>query len=85
VLQSVASIVELDDDGLCCGAGGAYSALQPDLAGQIRTRKLDAIARAGGHLVASANPGCSMHLSTVGVEVVHPMQLLAAALPRRSG
>jgi glycolate oxidase iron-sulfur subunit len=85
VLQSVAPIVELDDDGLCCGAGGAYSALQPDLAGQIRMRKLDAIARAGGHLVVSANPGCSMHLSAVGVEVVHPVQLLAAALTRRSG
>jgi glycolate oxidase iron-sulfur subunit len=84
VLAPVATIVELDDDGLCCGAGGAYSALQPELAGQIRTRKLDAIARAGDHCVASANPGCSIHLAEAGVEVVHPMQLLAAALPRGS-
>ena len=84
VLAPVAQIVELDDDGLCCGAGGAYSALQPDLAGQIRTRKLEAIARAGGHLVVSANPGCSMHLAAAGVEVVHPIQLLAEALVRES-
>ena len=27
VLAAVADVVELDDDGLCCGAGGAYSAL----------------------------------------------------------
>ncbi len=40
LLGHVASVVELDDDGLCCGAGGAYSALQPDLAGQIRERKI---------------------------------------------
>ena len=43
VLGRVADIVELDDDGLCCGAGGAYSALQPALAGEIRERKLAAI------------------------------------------
>ena len=29
----VAQLVELDDEGLCCGAGGAYAALHPDLAG----------------------------------------------------
>ncbi len=40
LLGHVADIVELDDDGLCCGAGGAYSALQPDLAGDIRDRKV---------------------------------------------
>ncbi len=61
VLARVADVVELDDDGLCCGAGGAYSALQPELAGSIRERKLDAIRRAtrrsGATVVASANPG----------------------------
>ena len=43
----VAELVELDDDGLCCGAGGAYSALQPELAGRIRERKVAALASAG--------------------------------------
>ena len=80
VLAPVADLVELDDDGLCCGAGGAYSALQPELAGQIRDRKLASIMRAGGGVVASANPGCSMHLAGVGVWTRHPMSLLAEAL-----
>ena len=57
VLAAVADVVELDDEGLCCGAGGAYSALQPELAGEIRERKLAAIERAGPQVVASANPG----------------------------
>ena len=35
----------LDDDGLCCGAGGAYSVLQPELAGLIRDRKVSVIDR----------------------------------------
>ena len=46
VLGHVADVVELDDDGLCCGAGGAYSALQPELATAVRERKVAAIARA---------------------------------------
>jgi glycolate oxidase iron-sulfur subunit len=55
----------VDDDGLCCGAGGAYSTLQPELAGEIRERKLGAIRRAGPQVVASAT-GCAMHLAAPG-------------------
>jgi glycolate oxidase iron-sulfur subunit len=80
VLGAVAPLVELDDDGLCCGAGGAYSALQPELAGDVRRRKVASIERAGRHVVASANPGCSMHLAAASVRVQHPMVLLAEAL-----
>ena len=48
VLAHVADVVELDDDGLCCGAGGAYSALEPELAGAIRQRKLEAVGAGHG-------------------------------------
>jgi glycolate oxidase iron-sulfur subunit len=85
LLGRVADVVELDDDGLCCGAGGAYSALQPELAGEIRDRKVASIERAversGATIVASANPGCSMHLTTVlDLEVRHPVDVVADAL-----
>jgi glycolate oxidase iron-sulfur subunit len=81
----VRELVELDDDGLCCGAGGAYSILEPELAGQIRERKLASIGRATPDLVASANPGCSMHLGAAGVDTVHPMQLIDRALREGRG
>jgi glycolate oxidase iron-sulfur subunit len=80
VLAAVADVVELDDEGLCCGAGGAYSTLQPQLAGEIRERKVAAIERAGPQVVASANPGCAFHLAAAGVNVKHPMDLVAEAL-----
>ncbi len=76
----VRELVELDDDGMCCGAGGAYSVLEPELAGAIRDRKLGAIDRATPDLVASANPGCSMHLGAADVETAHPMELVDRAL-----
>jgi glycolate oxidase iron-sulfur subunit len=85
LLGYVADVVELDDDGLCCGAGGAYSALQPALAGDIRERKVAAVDRAAGRsgavAVASANPGCSMHLGAVlDLPVRHPVDIVAEAL-----
>ena len=76
----VSELVELDDEGLCCGAGGAYSVLHPDLAGDIRTRKLASIARSGATVTASANPGCALHLAGAGLDVRHPMQLIDEAL-----
>jgi glycolate oxidase iron-sulfur subunit len=83
VLAPAYTTVDTDDDGLCCGAGGAYNALQPELATEIRDRKVAAIRRAAGSgepLVASANPGCAMHLGAAGLDVRHPADLLAEAL-----
>ena len=84
VLAPAYVTVDTDDDGLCCGAGGAYNALQPELAADIRDRKVAAIRRAAGGradpLVVSANPGCAMHLAAVGLDVRHPADLLAEAL-----
>jgi glycolate oxidase iron-sulfur subunit len=80
VLGVYAEVVHLDDEGLCCGAGGAYAALQPDLAGKVRSRKIGAIERSGAAVVASANPGCSLHLRAAGVDARHPMELVAEAI-----
>ncbi len=85
LLARYADLVELDDEGLCCGAGGAYAVLEPGLAGQVRDRKLGAIRRAGAPVVASANPGCAIHLANAGVTVRHPVELVAEALDRTPG
>jgi glycolate oxidase iron-sulfur subunit len=88
VLAPAYALVDTDDDGLCCGAGGAYALVQPELAGAIRARKVAALRRAAPDpVVVSANPGCIVHLGQAGVDVRHPADLLAAALteePRRS-
>ncbi len=84
VLAPAYETVDTDDDGQCCGAGGAYNVLQPELSGDIRDRKVAAIGRAAGgrrhSIVASANPGCAMHLGAAGLNVRHPADLLAEAL-----
>jgi glycolate oxidase iron-sulfur subunit len=77
VLRPYGELVELDDDGRCCGAGGAYSVLQPELAGIVRTQKVATISAARADVVASANPGCAMWLGAVGVPTRHPMEIIA--------
>jgi glycolate oxidase iron-sulfur subunit len=82
-LEPAYTLVGTDDDGLCCGAGGAYAVTQPGLSGEIRDRKVAALRRAAGDgplLVASANPGCLIHLRGAGIDARHPADLLADAL-----
>lgn len=81
VLRDAYELVETDDDGLCCGAGGLYATAQPALASAVRDRKVAAIRRAApGAVVVSANPGCTMHLRAAGLDVRHPAELLAEVL-----
>jgi glycolate oxidase iron-sulfur subunit len=84
LLEPAYELRETTDDGLCCGAGGAYSVTSPGLSARMRARKVDAIrAAAGGegaYVVASPNPGCAMHLGAAGLTTRHPAQLVADVL-----
>jgi len=50
------------------------------MAAAIRDRKVAAIGRSGATVVASANPGCAIHLAAAGVTVRHPVELIDEAL-----
>lgn len=76
-------VTEPADGQLCCGAGGAYSVVRPDFAVPLRERKAAALAATGASAVVSGNPGCALHLAAAGLEVVHPAELVAEALPER--
>jgi glycolate oxidase iron-sulfur subunit len=80
LLAPYADVVALDDEGRCCGAAGAFSMQRPDDASAIRDEKIAAIMRAGGGTVASANPGCHLHLGAAGVDVIHPVSLVATCI-----
>jgi len=72
-------LVAVDEAHLCCGSAGAYSLLQPEIAGQLRARKLSHLQARGPELIATANIGCQNHLAAAsGVPVVHWISLLEA-------
>lgn len=71
-------VVEIDPDGLCCGAAGLYTVLRPADSDELGRRKADQIRATGMTTVVSANPGCEMQLrSKLGdsYRVVHPVEL----------
>jgi glycolate oxidase iron-sulfur subunit len=66
---------------LCCGSAGTYSVLQPDLARQLRDRKLENLAKLDAQCIISANVGCIQHLqSGTLTQVLHWIEVLDQAL-----
>ena len=70
-----------DESHLCCGSAGAYSILQPQIAAQLRDRKLLNLAKLEPQKIISANVGCIQHLqSGTSMKVMHWIELLDQAL-----
>lgn len=66
---------------LCCGSAGTYSVLQPELAIQLRDRKLGHLAPLHADTIVSANIGCIQHLqSGTSIPVRHWIEVVDEAL-----
>jgi glycolate oxidase iron-sulfur subunit len=61
---------------LCCGSAGTYNLLQPELAAQLRERKLANIRATGAAAIATGNVGCAVQLASGGLPVFHTIELL---------
>lgn len=76
------------DEAACCGGGGLSSLSNPELAWSLGQARVQDIAASGAALAAAACPGCLLQLrgclarSDIPVRCVHPLELLAATLPR---
>jgi glycolate oxidase iron-sulfur subunit len=76
-------VVEIDDVGLCCGAAGLYTVLQPEASQQLGNQKADQVRAVRVHRVASANPGCEMQLRSHledDFEIKHPIEWYLEAM-----
>ena len=68
---------EIAEGHLCCGSAGSYNILQPEIAAQLRDRKVAHIERTGASVVATGNVGCIMQLrSGSSLPVLHTVELL---------
>ncbi len=80
--------VETDPDGMCCGAAGVYSVLNPATSAQLGTQKASQVTATACLIVASANPGCEMQLRAhldSDHRVAHPVELYWERLEREGG
>ena len=66
---------------LCCGSAGTYSILRPEIAGQLKARKLGHLQAGQPETIVTANIGCLTHLqSGTRIPVRHWVELLDEAL-----
>ncbi len=73
--------VARNESHLCCGSAGTYSVLNPELAYQLRDRKLGHLNELQPAVIASANIGCITHLqSGTATPVRHWIEILDDAL-----
>lgn len=86
-------VKDVPEAHICCGSAGVYNILQPEIAGQLRERKVDNIARVAPQIIAAGNIGC---LTQIGkgladrgsaTPIVHTVELLdwATGGPKPAG
>ncbi|HSA57898.1 MAG TPA: heterodisulfide reductase-related iron-sulfur binding cluster [Gemmatimonadaceae bacterium] len=94
-LQTMRAVPSLDvrplpDAEQCCGGAGIYNLQHPRIARDVLAPKLASIAASGAPLVATANPGCHLHIGAglrragIAARCVHPVDLLDAAYAART-
>ncbi|TQF39167.1 2-hydroxy-acid oxidase [Bradyrhizobium sp. UNPF46] len=70
-------VKDVPESHLCCGSAGTYNILQPELAGQLRDRKVANIASVKPDMIAAGNIGCMVQIASgTSVPVVHTIELL---------
>ena len=70
-------VKDVPEGHLCCGSAGTYNLLQPEIAGQLRDRKVANIESIRPDLIATGNIGCMTQISSgTGIPVVHTVELL---------
>ena len=83
LIRDAADYVPCDEEEVCCGFGGTYSAKFPEISAQLLEKKLNHIQETGASKVVVDCPGCVMQLKGgcekrgMKVKVQHISELLA--------
>jgi glycolate oxidase iron-sulfur subunit len=88
LLRSIPSLqlVDVGDGEQCCGSAGTYNLFQPESADEVGERKVAAVLRTRPELLASANPGCTLHIQRLlkdrglSLRAAHPVEILDASI-----
>jgi L-lactate dehydrogenase complex protein LldE len=83
-------LVEMEDEEACCGFGGIFSVVYPEVSRSMMEHKVRRIMASGAEAVVVAEPGCIMNiaggLQKAGspIRALHLIQVLAAQEGSRS-
>lgn len=70
-------VKDVPESHICCGSAGTYNLLQPEIATQLRDRKVGNIGKTQPDVIAAGNVGCMTQIASgTDVPVVHTAELL---------
>lgn len=72
-------VLEVPEGHICCGSAGVYNILQPEIAGQLRERKVGNILKMRPDLVATGNIGCMTQIGKGFVDGGHAVPVVHTA------
>ncbi|KQT87953.1 glycolate oxidase subunit GlcF [Aurantimonas sp. Leaf443] len=71
------TVRDVPEGHLCCGSAGTYNILQPEIAGQLRDRKVRNIESVTPQVIATGNIGCMTQIGGgTAIPVLHTVELL---------
>jgi glycolate oxidase iron-sulfur subunit len=71
------TVKDVPEGHICCGSAGVYNILQPEIAGQLRERKVRNIERTKPQLIATGNIGCMTQIGKgTDIPIVHTVELI---------
>ena len=75
--QAGFAVKDVPEGHICCGSAGTYNLLQPEIAGELRARKVANIERTKPDLIATGNIGCLTQIGKgTAIPIVHTVELL---------
>jgi glycolate oxidase iron-sulfur subunit len=70
-------VKDVPEGHICCGSAGTYNIMQPEIAGQLRDRKIANIERTKPEITATGNIGCMTQIAQgTGIPIVHTIELI---------
>ncbi|MBS0242904.1 MAG: glycolate oxidase subunit GlcF, partial [Proteobacteria bacterium] len=71
------TVLDIPESHICCGSAGVYNILQPEIAGQLRARKVENIESVRPDIIAAGNLGCITQIQNgTPIPVVHTVELI---------
>ena len=71
------TVLDIPESHICCGSAGVYNILQPQLAGELRARKVANIESVKADIIAAGNIGCITQIGLgTKTPIIHTIELL---------
>lgn len=66
---------EIPEGHLCCGSAGTYNMLEPEIAMELKVRKIRNIEATKAEVIATGNLGCITQIgSSIALPIVHTVE-----------